>query len=77
MEVPSLGVEPGLQLRAFATPTATGDPSLVFDLRHSSWQPWIFNPLSKARDQTCILMDTRQVLNPLSHNETPLSTFRL
>ena len=27
-----------------------------------------FNPLSDARDQTCILMDISQVLNPLSHN---------
>ena len=28
-----------------------------------------FNPLSKARDRTCILMDTRKVLiNPLSYN---------
>ena len=25
-------------------------------------------PLSEARDQTCILMDTSWVLNPLSHN---------
>ena len=27
-----------------------------------------FNPLSKARDQTCILLDTSYILNPLSHN---------
>ena len=27
-------------------------------LHHSSWQHWILNPLSKARDQTCILRDT-------------------
>ena len=26
------------------------------------------NPLSEARDGTCILMDTSHVLNPLSHN---------
>ena len=38
------------------------DLSLVCDLRHSSWQLWIFNPLSKARDQTCILIET--VLGP-------------
>ena len=34
----------------------------------SLWQCQIFNPLSEARDQTHILMDTSQVLNPLSHN---------
>ena len=42
-----------------------------WDLRHSSWQCWILNPLSKPRDWTCILMYTSWVLNLLSHNETP------
>ena len=28
---------------------------------HSSQQHWILNPLSRARDQTCILMDTTWV----------------
>ena len=27
-----------------------------------------FNPLSEAKDQTHVLMDTSQVLNPVSHN---------
>ena len=27
-----------------------------------------FNPLSKARDRTCILMDTSRILNQLSHH---------
>ena len=43
------------------TATATPDLSCVYDLHHSSWQHRILNPLSKARDQTCILMDTSQV----------------
>ena len=30
-------------------------------LHHSSWQHRILNPLSEARDQTHILMDTNQV----------------
>ena len=34
--------------------------SCVFGLHHSSQQHWIFNPLSEARDQTCILMDASQ-----------------
>ena len=28
------------------------------DLHHSSWQCWIPNPLSEARDRTQVLMDT-------------------
>ena len=35
-------------------------------LHHSSWQCQIFNPLSEARDQTCILMGTSRVCNPPS-----------
>ena len=40
----------------------------ILPLHHSSRQCQILNPLGEARDQTCILMDTSQVLNPLSHN---------
>ena len=58
MEVPRLGVELELQLLACTTATAEPDPSLVYDLHHSLWQRRIDNPLSKARDQTHILMDT-------------------
>ena len=52
MEVPRLGVKSELQLPAFARATATGDPSRICDLHYSSWQRWILNPLSEARDQT-------------------------
>ena len=58
MLVPRLGVESELQLPAYTT--ATGDPSRVCDLHHSSRQPRILNPLSEARDGTSILMDTGQ-----------------
>ena len=50
-----------LQLLACTTATAMPDPSHVFDLYHSLWQHWIFNPLIEARDQTCILMNASQI----------------
>ena len=42
---------------AYATATATQDLSHVYDLHHSSQQRRILNPLSKARDGTCVLID--------------------
>ena len=68
MDVPSLGVKTELVLLATATATAMLALSRVCDLHHSSRQCWILKPLSKARDQTCILMDASQVHNLLSHN---------
>ena len=58
MEVPRLGVESELQLPACtpATAAATPDLSRISDLHCSSRQRQIFNPLSEARDQTCIPM---------------------
>ena len=50
MEIPRLGVESELLLLAYATATATPDPSHVCDLHHSSWQHWILDLLSEARD---------------------------
>ena len=58
MDVPKLGAESQLQLPAYATATATQDPSCTCDLCHSLWQCQILNPLSEARDQTHILIDT-------------------
>ena len=37
---------------------ATWDPGWICELCHSSWQHQIITALGKARDQTCILMDT-------------------
>ena len=51
-----------LQLLAYITATATWDPSCLCDLHHSSWQCWILNPLSEARDRTCVLMDASLLL---------------
>ena len=61
MGVLRLGVESELQFPAYPTATATPDPSCICDQHHSSWQCWILNPLSEARDGTCILMDASQV----------------
>ena len=61
MEGPRLGAESEPQLPAYTTATAMPDPSRVCDVHHSSWECWIFNPLSKARDQTHVLLDTSWV----------------
>ena len=51
-------VESELQLPAYTTATAMWDWSLICNPHYSSWQHWIPDPLSKARDRTCFLMDT-------------------
>ena len=58
MEDPRLGVESELQMLVYTTARATPNPSHVCDLHHSSWQHRTLIPLSEARDQTHILMDT-------------------
>ena len=59
MGVLRLGVKSELQL--LATATAMPDLSQVCEPHHSLWQCQILNPLSEARDHTCILMNTSQV----------------
>ena len=54
-----LWVESELQLLAYTTATAMRDPSRTW--HHSSWQCGISDPLSKARDRTCIFMDTSHI----------------
>ena len=61
MEVPRVGVESELQPPAYTTTIAMQNPSCICDLHHSSQQRQILNPLSEARDQTRILMDTSWV----------------
>ena len=75
MEVSSIRVESELQLLACATATATSDPSHVCDLHHSPWQRQILNPLIKARDQTCDLMDTSQICLHWATMRTPVTDF--
>ena len=52
IEVPRLGVESELQLRAYTTATAMPDVGLICDLHHNTQQHQNLNPLSKARDRT-------------------------
>ena len=61
MEVLRLGFESELQLLAYTTATAMPDLSCVCDLHRSSQQWQILNPLSEARDRTCVLMDACQI----------------
>ena len=68
MEVPRLGVKLQLQLPAYTTVTATQDPSHILDLHSNLWQCQILTPRSKARDRTHSLMETSEILNPLSHH---------
>ena len=56
MEVSRLGAELALEMPAYATATATPDPSSIFNLHHSLGQRQILNPLIEGRDWICILM---------------------
>ena len=56
MEVPRLGIKLELQLLAYATATATRDPSMIYTTAHG-----LPDPLNDARDQTCVLMDASQI----------------
>ena len=66
----------GFQARGLVRAVAAGLPhshtmqdlNHVFDLHHSSQHCRILNPLSKARDGICILMDASQIRCPLSHD---------
>ena len=48
-------------LLVYTRATAMPDPSRIWDLHHSSWQCWILNSLSKARDGTRNLMVPSQI----------------
>ena len=68
MEVPRLG---GESEQSPVYVTAMPDLSHICDLHHSSRQQWILNPLSEARDRTCVLMDTSWVHNRWATTGTP------
>ena len=77
MEVPRLGVELELWLSAYATATATPDPSWVCILHHNSWQHWILKPLSEAKDWTCVLMDPSQIHFHWTTMVTPIPLLKM
>ena len=70
MEVPRLEAES--ELPAYITVTAMPELSCICDLHNSSQQRWI---LRGARDQTCVLMDTSEILNLLTHNRNSVATY--
>ena len=75
MEIPRLGGKLQLQLPAYATVTATRDPSLVCDLHHSSQQRQILNPQSEARDGTHNLKVPGQIRFHCTTTGTPGMVF--
>ena len=58
MEVPRLGVEWELQLLAYTIATGMQDLSHVCNYTIAQWQCQVLDPLSEARDQACVFMDT-------------------
>ena len=74
IEVPRLGADSELQMLA----TATWHQNCIFDLYyHSSLQRQILNPLSEARDQTYVLLDTSQVCYHWATTGTPELYFNI
>ena len=69
------GVKQELQRLAYTTATAMSDPGCICNLYHSSRQHQILNPPSRARDRTCILMDTSWICYLLSHNGNSIIYF--
>ena len=69
------GVQSELQPLAYATATVTQDPSQVCDLHHSSWQRWILNPLSEARDRIPFSWMLVGFVNQWAVEGTPCSIF--
>jgi len=53
----------------------SGSEACLWSIHHSSWQHRILNPLSEARDWTCILMDTSQIRFCWAMMGTPIFFF--
>ena len=72
MEIPRLEVKSRAAAACLRHSHSNSNPGsescLACDLHHSSQQCRILNPLSEARDQIHILMDTSWFPNPPSHS---------
>ena len=75
MEVPRLGVKSELQLPAYATATATPDPSHVCSLLHNSQQHWIINLLSRGQGSNPLPHGYSLGSLPLSHHRSSIFYF--
>ena len=64
MEVPRVVVKLELQMPAYSTAIVRWDPSWFCDLHHSSQHHRILNPLRKARNWTCVLMNHSDFITP-------------
>ena len=75
MEVPRLEIEIELQLLAYAADRTISDLNQIGDIHNNSWQHWILNPLSEARDQIHNLMDYSQICYHCATMGSPFSSF--
>ena len=75
MDISRLVVKLELQLPAYTTGTATWAPRHICNLHHSSRQHQILNPLSEARDGTCILRGTSWICFCCTTMGTPVGSF--
>ena len=63
----------GAALQAYTTATATQHPRHGCNLHHSSWQCWILNPRSEARDWIHILKDVSRVPDSWATTRSPIN----
>ena len=75
LEVPRLGGQiKAVAANLYHSHSNTGSKArLQPTLHHSSWQSRILNPLNKARDWNCVLMDASQILFQWATTGTPES----
>ena len=68
VEITRLGASRSSRCRLIPQPQQRQKRATSVTYTCNLWQHWVLNPMSEARAQTHILMDTSRVLNQLSHN---------